>query len=330
VNHGKSAVARYRVIDIMLRNTMRRYPTMEDLINGCEIKLSIRPSAETIQKDIANMRLPFPDGYDAPIRYNRYHKGYEYTDPNYTLAGVTLRPEELEAVSEALEIIRSIGGSRISNKFSHAAEKLLSASLENTDEQEDKLPVLQTMNPPVSQGFEHFDLLYKACRERVVVSFIHFSYEKRTFKHILLHPFLIKEFENRWYIIGFSEQHQAVRTFGLDRVNNPVLVNIKYKRTGAELVRSFLHDVHGVFPIAGAVKEKVVLHTSKLLTHYFKAYPLHESQVIKKKSEGSSFIILDLIPSVELARFILSHGKDIIIARPRWFARFIHKMKTHY
>jgi predicted DNA-binding transcriptional regulator YafY len=326
VNHSKSAFRRYKVIDGVLRNTMKLYPKMRDFIEACHTKLDFYPSEETIQKDIANMRLPYPDGFDAPIRYNRSQKGYEYTDPEYSLIGVSLRQEEIDAISEAIDVIRYIGGNRISDKFNHAVEKILSFTLEGSNSEENNVPVIQTMVPPVSRGFEHIELLYKACREHIPISFIHFSYKKRTFNHILLHPFLIKEFENRWYVIGYSEQHDAIRTFGLDRVSDPLLIKRNYNYSNPQLIHSYLNDVFGVFPIPEAKKELIKIHVSQLGTHYFQAYPLHVSQKIEKESEGTSFITFEVIASVELARYFLSQGRHLKIVKPKWFMEFTENL----
>ncbi|MEY4603570.1 MAG: hypothetical protein RIT43_862 [Bacteroidota bacterium] len=326
MNLSKSAFRRYKVIDSLLRNPMRKYPTMEEIISACMQKLDFEPSPETIQKDIANMRLPHPDGFDAPIHYNRQRRGYEYLDPSYTLAGVSLRQEELVAIQEAVELIQSIGSSRISDKFTHAVEKLLSATLEVGQKKDDRLPVLQMMAPPPSRGFENFDLFYNACKERIPVSFIHFSYKKRHYKHILLHPFLIKEFENRWYVIGFSETHNDIRTFGLDRISNPLLLNKKFILTDREKRKAYQQDVYGVFPIPEAKKETIKIHVSQLGTHYFQAYPLHESQRIQKENYGTSHITFEVIPSVELARFCLSQGYHLEIVEPKWFKKFTQNL----
>ena len=326
MNLSKSAFRRYKVIDNLLRNPMRKYPTMEEIIDACREKLDFEPSTETIQKDIANMKLPHPDGFDAPIKFNRGKGGYEYTDPNFSITGVSLRYEELEVIQEALEMVRAIGGSRISDKFNHAMEKLLSATLESGVREEDRLPVLQTMTPPRSRGFEHFDLFYKACRERIPLSFVHFSYKKRKFGHTLIHPFLIKEFENRWYVIGYSEAHNAIRTFGMDRISEPFMIKKKFQRCSVSEMKAYLNDVYGVFPIRDTVKQKVVIRVSELETHYFLAYPLHESQSIQKDSDGTSTITFELIPSLELARYFLSKGYHVSIMEPQWFKELTQKL----
>ena len=322
MNLSKSAFRRYKVIDELVRNPRRKYPTMNEIIDACWEKLDFMPSKETIQKDIANMRLPYPDGFDAPIHYCPRNKGYEYTDPNYALAGVSLRQEELDTIRESVDLIRSIGGSRISHQFNNAVEKLISATIERNINEEEKRPVLQTMIPPISRGFEHFDSFYLACKERMPISFIHFSYKKRNYRHVIIHPFLIKEFENRWYIIGYSENHQEIRTFGMDRISEPLLLKKKFHKVDSSAIDAHLNDIYGVFPIPNAKKEVIRIKVSELGTHYMQAYPLHESQVIKKHSEGTSEITFQLIPSIELARYLLSQGRHVQIIAPKWFQKF--------
>jgi len=206
-------------------------------------------------------------------------------------------------------------------------QKVLSATLEKRDTA-DRLPVLQTMNLPVSKGLEHFDLFYSACKESIPLSFIHFSYQKREFKHICLHPFLIKEFENRWYLIGYSESHRGIRTFGIDRISEPELIKKDFISSDTQTVIDYLHDIYGVYPIPSQKKTTITIHASQMATHYLNAYPLHRSQQLTKRNNGDSVITFELIPSVELAQYVLSQGKHLKVISPSWFVEFTQNMKS--
>ena len=324
---NKSAFRRYQIIDQLVRNKMKRYPTMDEIIEACREKLRIDVSPETIQKDIAQMRESPPYGLDAPIYYDRGKKGYAYSDPDYMLGGVSLTDTDIDAIKESIEFIHTIGGSQVSEKFKHAMEKVLSTALEEFPNTTKKQAILQTMLPPKSRGFEHFDLFYHACREKRSVSFVHYSYKKRTFKAITIHPFLIKEFENKWYIMGYSESHKEVRTFGLDRVFDPFLLRKPFVPVNKTIAESASHDYYGVFPIPGQKKQKVKIQVSAMATQYFQAYPLHESQKIKKDPAGYSMISFHLIPTVELTRLFLSHGKHVEIVEPAWLTTFTYNLK---
>jgi len=300
---------------------------MDDIIEACREKLGIDPSVHTIQKDINRMKMDPPDGFSAPLEYNYFKKGYEYLDPNYSLSGIPLSDDDIDVIKESIDLIQNIGGSRMSTKFNSAMEKILTTVLEEFPEGNATRQILQTMSPPASRGFEHFDLFYHACREKRPVSFVHYSYKKRTFKAITIHPFLIKEFENKWYIIGYSERHKEVRTFGLDRVFDPFLLKKSFFAVESTLAKSASHDYYGVFPIPDKKKQKVKIQVSALATQYFQAYPLHVSQKIKKDPDGYSLITFDLIPTVELTRLFLSHGRHVKIMEPAWLIDFTDKLK---
>ena len=98
---NKNAYRRYKVIDACLRNKMRRYPNMKELLAALEEKLGVNTTAETVQKDIAVMKMLPPDGFDAPIKFNRTHLGYDhphavqlwpFSSGHSALAGIGERP----------------------------------------------------------------------------------------------------------------------------------------------------------------------------------------------------------------------------------------------
>ena len=72
----KSAVSRYHIIDACLNNKMKPYPTLEDLANECSVRIREGISTSTIEKDIRQMKMSRPQGYDAPIEYSKFKKGY--------------------------------------------------------------------------------------------------------------------------------------------------------------------------------------------------------------------------------------------------------------
>ncbi len=325
---NKNAFKRYKVIDMLLRNNMRRFPTLEEITEMCKEKLDLEKlSTETIKKDIELMRESQPSGFDAPISYNKTHKGYEYLDPDFVLGGISLNDSDVDAIKESIDLIRSIGGSRAGEKFNNAIEKVLSTILEEFPDGTKKQFYLQTMTPPKSRGFEHFDLFYNACRTKTPVSFVHYNYNKRCFKANKIHPFLIKEFENKWYIIGYSEKHKTVRTFGMDRVFSPFLLKKSFISVDKAIKESETTDLYGVFPIPNQKKQRIKIRLSDLITNYFEAYPIHESQKIEKEPDGYSIVTFQLVPTMELTRLFLSHGYTLEIMEPLWLKEYTENLK---
>ena len=324
---NKKAYRRYKVIDACLRNKMRPYPKMGDLIDAMQEKLDVSTTPDTVQKDIAAMKMPPPDGFDAPIKFNRSRLGYEYTDPDFSLTGVSLNSIDIDAIKEAIDILSAIGGSRVSEKFSHAIEKILSNAQEELSTSDRMRKIIQTDSVTEGRGFENFDLLFSACRERIPVNLAHYSYSKRTFKVITVHPVLLKEFENRWYVIGHSEAHGQLRTFGFDRIYGPVLIRKDFIDTPRSVTDEYLNDVYGVYPLRDGKKELIEIHTSPFITNYFRAQKIHASQKMDIRGNGDAIITFNLIPSMELVRLFLSYGSSIIVRKPLRLKKYMEQFK---
>ena len=321
---ARSTYNRYKVIDSLLRNTRGYYPTIKDIQVECKRKLEIEPSLDTLEKDFRNMKLAAPKGFDAPIAYCRKNMGYHYTDPDFSINGVSLNENDINSIKEALELLQSIGGSRVSQSFNYALEKILVTYKEEFPEGNLKRKIIETESISGSRGFEHFDTLFVACKNRIPVSFTHYSYQKRQFKAVLIHPVLLKEFDNFWYLLGYSESHKALRTFGFDRIYEPMLLNRKFISIAPEIVNDYYKDIYGVYPINSQPKQAVVFFASPIVSNYFEANPIHESQVCKKNDEGCVFT-LQVIPSMELVKLLRSYGSELLVIKPQWLNAEINK-----
>lgn len=310
---------RYKVIDSMLSGRATRYPSLEDMADMCEERIGKRPSLETLSKDIREMRKAPPAGFDAPIEWSKLYGGYYYDAEDFTIENSGLNDHDIDALKEAIDLMRSVGGARVGSKFNHALEKVLSSYKERFPQSDYNRVIIQTDTPPPSRGFEHFDLFFRACKDRRPVSFVHYSYRKRVFKTILLHPVLMKEFDNKWYVVGYSDYHNDIRTFGLDRIYEPHMVYATYIDSDPQEIGTYLNDIYGVYPLTDRTKQKIKIKASPLASNYIQAYPIHENQrEVKKKQDGTTTFEFELIPSMELIRYFMSYGTDIRVLSPKW------------
>jgi len=314
---SKSAYKRYKIIDSILRNRRDYYPTIVEIQTAIDKSLRQKPSLDTLEKDFKNMKLPDPHGFEAPIAYCRKNKGYHYTDSNFSINGVSLTEKDVSSIKEALELLQSIGSSRVSDSFNYALDKILVSCKEEFPEGDSKRKIIETESVSGSRGFEHFDTFFKACKNRIPVSFTHYSYQKRRFKAVVIHPILLKEFDNFWYLLGYSESHKALRTFGFDRIYEPMLLKRLFIATPQDIVSSYYKDIYGVYPIKNQPKQEIIFFASAMVSNYFEAYPVHESQMCKKRDSGNLYS-LQLIPSMELIKMFRSYGSELRVLEPRW------------
>jgi predicted DNA-binding transcriptional regulator YafY len=317
MNISKSAFSRYRVIDNMLKNIYKPYPTLLDIQEACSRNLDYCPSLDTLEKDIRNMKQF--DVFDAPIVYCRKNRGYFYTNSNYSLNAIPLTDHDISSIKEALDLIHNLGGhNRVNERFSDAIQKILVAYKEQFPDNNTQRKIIQTDFVEGTKGIEHFNLLFESCKNQTPVSFVHYSYAKRTFKSVTVHPIRLKEFDNKWYLIGYSEFHKSLRTFGIDRIYDPILLKKKYISCREKEIDAYCHDIYGVYPIEHQKKQPITFLTSSNITNYFEAYPIHSSQKAKKNESGSCFFNIHLIPSMELVKLFRSYGKHLKVITPIW------------
>lgn len=314
---SKSAYSRYRVIDKMLRNVYKPYPSLSDIQEACENSLDISPSLNTLEKDIKNMKQS--DVLDAPIVYCRKNLGYYYSNPNYSINSIPLTDYDISSIKEALDLIKNLGGgNRINDRFSYAIQKILATYKEEFPDSDTQRKIILTDYVEGAKGNENFNTLFNACKNQYSISFSHYSYNYREFNVLIAHPILLKEFENRWYLVAYSETHKTIRTFGLDRIYEPLALKRKFIDCDSKEVESYCNDIYGVYPIENQPKQSITFLTSIKITNYFEAYPIHFSQKAEKNESGSSFFKIEVVPSMELIRLFRSYGKNLEVINPDW------------
>lgn len=326
------APLRYQIIDSCLTNEFRPYPSMADIIKACKKELGKEYSIETIQKDILAMKKNEKLGYFAPIKYSNLHQGYFYTVADFTIKTAELNEKEIEAIELAAGILKHFKGLKVNDSFNHALDKLLSSvDKEKFKGTKGLSEAIQPEEVPYLQGMEHFAVFTSAIRKQTPVSFIHYSYSKLRFKSIIIHPYLIKESNKRWYIVGYSEDHKEVRNFGIDRVYDPIALNKTFiVNSNSNLLNLFTNKI-GLNTLKNYKNnneqpEEVILKVSSEISNYLKTLPIHHSQkIIHHTNHGSIVITLNLVPTIELVAIILSYGSNMIVESPQWLKKEVEK-----
>ncbi len=324
------AVIRYRIIDRCLTNPYKRYPSMEDIIRELRKELNADYSPNTIQKDIHAMKKDESLGYFAPIQYSKRHNGYYYENENYTIRTDSLNDKEIETIELAAGIIQHFKGYRLGETFSEAINKLFSAlDIEKSKSDENLKNAIQAEESTYMSGLENFDIFVRCIRQKLPVSFIHYSYQNKDFKAIIIHPYLLKESQKRWYLVGYSEGHGKLRIFGLDRIYDPIVLNKTFRQKDENELHQLFQDRYGINTIDGhetGPAEEIEIMVSDQMSNYLKSMPIHTSQRLGEQfSRGHITILLRLIPTRELISLILSYGHHMVVLKPDWLRAEVQK-----
>lgn len=318
---NKYALLRYRIIDRSIRNHGKPFPSKEDLRSACEDALygsdGEHISLSTIDKDLWAMRNEGELGYYAPIKFSKEYGGYFYEDADYTISEVPLNDDDLHAIRAAAETLYQFREIPLFKQFDSAIEKIMDrmkiSSSESTAQEQD---VIQFEHFSANRGSEFLQPLFKACSEKRKVKLEYLKFKADRASKYDFEPYLIKEYRNRWYVIGNDVQKETTRTFGLDRISNLTLLESKRSTEMTFDAKQFFEHAIGI-TVTSEKPEKVVLHFSESFAPYILTQPIHNSQTTRWLKSGELEVTINVQITVELVATILGFGSASKVVIPK-------------
>lgn len=315
---NRNALIRYKTIDACLRRRNRKW-TLEDLEEACSEALyeyeGIRKgvSRRSIQLDLQMMRSE-KLGYNAPIVVVD-KKYYTYEDPDYSIANIPLTQQDLGTLNEVVTILRQFKG------FTHFREvddmvNRLQHKIQMGKTQERAL--IDFEKNELLQGLEHLEGLYAAIVAKRSLTMTYQSFRSKRNQVFTLHPHFLKEFRNRWFVIGLRDEQEKPQIFALDRIQSFEADDQISFRWDQNLDAEWLKDTIGVSKTSGQERMLVKFRVSKDQAPYVLTKPFHHSQQLLAQAEdGSATFTIEVVHNLELEREFLGFGQDIEILEPR-------------
>ncbi|GAF05611.1 helix-turn-helix transcriptional regulator [Saccharicrinis fermentans] len=314
---NRNALIRYTTIDKCLRNRYRKW-TLEDLIETCSDALyefegiDKGVSKRTIQLDIQTMRSE-KLGYNAPIIITD-KKYYTYEDPDYSITNLPLSNQDLDKLTDAIEILKQFQG------FSHFKEMTgLIQKLENKihTEQNQSRPIIHIERNEELKGLEHLNGLYEEILKQQVIIINYKSFKARKSQRIYFHPYLLKEFNNRWFLVGRKTKGETIITLALDRIESfQPAENIKFKMDETFHPDSYYENIIGVTVNHGLEPRIIKLAINSENAPYVLTKPIHWTQKLIEQNDNGIIISIKLIPNYELERLFLGFGPALEVLSP--------------
>lgn len=140
-------------------------------------------------------------------------------------------------------------------------------------------------------------------------------------KQYTLHPYCVKRFENRWYVIGLvvkkagKDCHQ-IQTFSLDMINELTLQKKKFKPDPNFNASEYFENVYGITTGDNGSLTEIRIRTTAKRANYLLKLPLHPSQ--KEVSESNSYNVFQykLKPAIDFYQALLHLGPDVEVLSP--------------
>jgi hypothetical protein len=167
----------------------------------------------------------------------------------------------------------------------------------------------------VPSAHEFLSSIIAALKERHRVSFTYHSYSRAVPKaNIVVEPYFLKIFRQRWYVTGLNVKDNAIKTYALDRMSDLKQLADTYQIPDDFEPAAYFRDSFGIVFNQGQVKD-IVLKVDPRQAKYFRALPLHHSQT-EMVNDGYSLFSYRLKISDDFVQELLSYGPNITVVKP--------------
>ena len=318
---NKNAFKRYLILDELLSDRMHNY-SIQDLTRIVEVKLSEDGiegvSRRCIEKDIVD--LEYAPIYAEIERYKAEDgkRCLRYADPTFSIFNKKLSNEECNLLCEVLETIGQFDGL---DNFEWLDE--FKAKLGVNDHKK----IIYFSNNPYLKNSNLLGSLFNYISHRIVINicFQDFNQEEQ---FIDLHPYLLKQYNNRWFLIGAIDMNYQIKTFALDRINKiKPLTSKTYREQPDDLTERF-EEIIGVTYLEGEENNHIIFWVSDKDKGYIITKPIHGSQKSIRNQEeaslraafpmlnGGEFFSIDCLANYELIRELASFGSELMVLSP--------------
>ncbi len=273
---------------------------------GIRKTISIRMLQKDIDKMISNFYAPIEK-----LREDRKWYFY-YADNSYNLKldKMEASQEEKNQLLEALKLLEQFN---ILNPSETLYENVLKINANLSNEE----PVVLYATNPFLRGIDHLKTIYNAIRTQKKLEIKYQAFD-RPIEEITLDPFVLKEYNQRWYAVGWNDNEHVINKLPLDRivgVKVSKFTSIPPHKLNFNAEEHF-YDVIGITVLAGLEPIKIQLTLTRLQALYTQNKPLHGSQSKMLLEQKKGVCTIKVIPNYELLTTLWSLGDGLLKVEP--------------
>ena len=306
---NKNALVRYYILDECLGNRSRHFTNEEllDTLNEKLIEHGFSPIGRTqYYKDLNFMKSAA--GWSVDLETYRYGKKIRlrYSDTNFSIRKSPLSNSEKEALIEAINSLSYFKGLPQFKQL-EAIIPLLNDKL-GISQQQQKI-ILMEENPDYT-GLDFISPLYHAIRQKNVLKLHYKAFHTDDPEQVIFHPYILKQYNNRWYVLGLNEVRDSIENRALDRILKFEELSIPFVASSIEdWEEEYFYDIIGVTRTENQRLSTIYISVSPISAPYIRTKPLHPTQKrLVLNEHGWYDFSIKVIPNSEMHAVLRSFG----------------------
>ena len=187
----------------------------------------------------------------------------------------------------------------------------------------------------VPSGQDDLALILEAMKTNTQLRITYQSYWREESYTFNVHPYCVKLFKQRWYLVALSPHLDRIMIYALDRIFDIAqLDGVTFTMPDDFYPEDFFYNYYGIIAGTNRKPEKVRLKVSASQANYLRSLPLHDTQEETERNEAFSIFTLRICPEFDFYQEILSNGEDVEVLEPKWMreeiGEIIHRMWNKY
>ena len=178
-------------------------------------------------------------------------------------------------------------------------------------------------------GRNFLEDIIKAMRDNHVIYVSYYSYNSESFHEFYIHPYFVKAFKKRWYVVAYSPGTEDIRCYALDRMENVIISDEMFKMPKTLEPADYFKDCFGIINNQKTKVQKVVVKVDAFQSNYIRNLPLHPSQKEKKRKDDYSIFEYKLKPEFDFEQEIFSNMDTMEVLEPQWLREEIQERLKH-
>jgi predicted DNA-binding transcriptional regulator YafY len=311
--------------------TLSRF-TPQALLDSYRAAFNETISERTLKEDIKKLR----EDHNAPIRNERFdnrnrvlqptqksHYSYEI-DFSIAPKVVAFSAEDAGKIQQAITVLKQFQHlpplkdlEKILFKLKHEAQ-IYPTELQGRD-------IIAFEQVSTLVGFDRLEALYRAIQAEQVLSVYYKPFDAVS-ESLVLHPYFLKEFNNRWFVYGLNQDEDRVVPYAFDRIVRIEPLDLPFRPNQNIDFSTFFRNRIGITYYYGDEVVTVRLKVAQPRAQYIITKPWHLSQILEEETALYAIFKFNLVCNKELETQVLSFGKDIEVLEPPHLRTQIQKV----
>ncbi len=318
-NHSKSI----RLLKLEKAIQSLNYPNVERLMKELEV------SRRTILRDIQNLQNDF----NAPIEYDRFHKGYYYTDKTFFVRNVLVTEGEFVALTSILPLLERYNNTPLKDTITKVYDTISQMLPNQIQVQSSLLNDVQFISDPLPNiEPEVFERIFTAIKQHKTVSFGYRSISSMEHTPHKLNPYKIYCQKGDWYAVGFCHKYNKYSTYNLSRMKDITLLS-EFEPDPDYEKKVHIDPNFGIWNNETPF-QKIELLFDKSINTYILERTWHKNQECHQNEDGSVYLSFESNQLQETLYWVLHFGSSVQVLNPPELKEMIKKelnlMKKFY